>query len=119
MSFRSKSPPGAIWMFCGAVFLALSAGLATNWAPGPRGSEFVNGVIGVALLMWGWSRLRRAKAARPDLSWWQYLHVELIAVAILLVWLPIFAAMSAEQRKSLVDWLLELAQLIQMAKGPP
>jgi hypothetical protein len=111
-------------MACGIMILGTSAGpLATSWAPGPGWLWFVlsNAVVAVALLLWGWSRLHRAKAARPDLSWWQFLRIELIAVAILLVWVPIFAAMSPEQRNSLLNnlffALLALADLIRMAKG--
>ena len=58
-----------------------------------------------------------AKAAHPDLSWWQFLHIELLALAFLLVWLPIYALMSPEQLNSLLTKLMEFAQLIRMAKG--
>jgi hypothetical protein len=81
--------------------------------------ELGHGAAGVALGLWGWSRLCRAKAARPDLSWWQFLHVDLIALVSLLVMFAVLATISMEQLKSLLDALLELAHLISMAKGQP
>jgi hypothetical protein len=122
MSVDSKTRPGSICMFCGVVFLGLSAArLATGWSPGPGSLwfELFNGVVGGSLLLWGWSRLCRAKAARPDLTWWQFLHIELVALAIMLVFFPIFAAMSAEQHKSLLTAMLELANFLRMARGEP
>jgi len=109
-------------MTCGAIFLGLSvARLAINWAPGPGWPwfELFNGVVATALLLWGWSRLRRARAARPDLSWWQFLQGDLIGFVIGLVLLSIVAALSPEQRNSLMNGLLELAHLISMSKGLP
>src|SRR5437899_2470252 len=96
--------PGIDCMVGGAVFLGFSAAaLIGNWAPGPALLLFAFGfgVIAAGLFLRGWSRLSRAKAARPDLSWWQFLHVHFIALAVVLVWLPIFAAMSPEQRNNL------------------
>src|SRR5262249_24224569 len=111
VSVDSHFRPGVACMAGGAIVLGMSAvRLATNWAPGPGWLwvELVNGVVATALLLWGWSRLRRAKAARPDLNWWQFLHHELIGLAILLVVLPIFAALSEEQRHGLFQSLLDL-----------
>jgi hypothetical protein len=114
--------PGVVFMAGGALVLGLSVvRLATNWAPGPGWLwvELTNGGVATALLLWGWSRLRRAKATRPDLSWWQFLHGDLIGFAIGLVLLLIIAALSPDQRNSLMNGLLELAHLINMAKGLP
>jgi hypothetical protein len=116
--------PGVFCIVLGTWFLALSAGtLATTWSPGPGWLlfAFANGLVAVALFLRGCSQLRQAKAARPDLSWWQFLHVNPVALAIglavLLVLLPIIAAMSPEQHNNLLYSLLEFANLIRMAKG--
>jgi high-affinity Fe2+/Pb2+ permease len=120
MSVVPQPRPGVVFMVCGALFLGLSvARLAINWAPGPGWPwfELGNGVVAAALLLWGWSRLRRAKAARPDLSWWQFLHGDLIGLGLAVVLLSIVAALSPEQRNSLMNSLLEIVNLISMAKG--
>jgi hypothetical protein len=107
---------------CGALFIALSAErVATGWAPGTRGLlfEFVSCAVGAALGLWGWSRLRRAKANRPDLTWWQFLHDDLIGLGIVVVLLAVFVALSAEQRDGLLRSLREFVDLISIARGPP
>src|SRR6516165_1261727 len=81
--FDAGLRPGMAFIACGALFIALSAErVATGWAPGTRGLlfEFVSCAVGAALGLWGWSRLRRAKANRPDLTWWQFLHDDLIGL---------------------------------------
>jgi hypothetical protein len=120
MSVNAYPRPGVACLACGAMVLGLSAvRLVSHWAPGPGWLwvEFSNGVVGVALGLWGWSRLQRAKAARPDLSWWQFLHVELIGLGIAVVLLPALAALSAEQRNGLVKSLMDLANLVSLVRG--
>jgi hypothetical protein len=126
MSLDLHPRPGIDCIAGGTVFLGLAvAGLIDNWAPRPALLLFVFGfgVVATALMLRGWSQLRREKAARPDLSWWQFLDVDPIVLAmtlaILLVWIPVFAAMSPEQHNNLLNSLLELVNLIHVAKGQP
>ncbi len=70
-------------LVCGAVFLGLSAArLGSAWAPGPGWPLYELGscAAGAVLGWWGWCRLRRAKAARPDLSWREFLRADLIGL---------------------------------------
>jgi hypothetical protein len=76
-------------------------------------------VIRAALGLWGWSRLRRAKGGRPDLSWPRFLHDELIGLGIAAVLLAVFAALPPEQRAGLVRSLREFAELLSLARGRP
>jgi hypothetical protein len=122
MSVNAYPRPGVVCLTCGAVLLGLSAvRVASHWVPDPGRLwfEFGNGVVGVALCLLGWSRLQRAKAARPDLNWWQFLHSELIGLGVVVVLLPSLAALSAEQRNSLVKSLMDLANLVSLVKGEP
>jgi hypothetical protein len=107
-------------MVCGAIFLGLSvARLAAGCDPSPGrlGPEFGCCAAGAALGLWGWSRLRRARAAQPALTWWQFLHAELIGVGVAVLLLPVWAALSPEQRDSLMRSLLELADLVTVLRG--
>jgi hypothetical protein len=112
--------PGLTFIAIGAILLGLSAArLATGWnpVPGQLWFEASHCAIGVAVGLWGWSRLRRAKAARLDLTWWQFLRHDLIVLGIGGVLFAWVALMPPEQRNSLWKTLLELADLMGKAKG--
>jgi hypothetical protein len=114
--------PGVGFIAYGAVFIALAVErVATNWTTGPRSLvfEFGSYAVGSALGLWGWSRLRRAKANRPDLTWWQFLHNDLIGLGIGVVLIAGFLALSPEQRDGLVRSLREFADLVSIARGRP
>jgi hypothetical protein len=112
--------PGLTFIAFGAIVLGLSAArVATGWnlGPGWPGFEIGHSAVGVAFGLWGWSRLRRAKATRPDLTWWQFLRDDLITLGVggvLLVWVLL---LTPEQRNSLWKTLLEVVDLVGKAKG--
>ena len=89
-------------------------------ALGPGGWLFEAGscVAGAALVLWGWSRLRRAKADRPDQTWWQFLGADdLVALAVVAVLVAAFLALTREQRDAVVRSFLAFLDLIIMARG--
>jgi hypothetical protein len=78
-----------------------------------------NGAVGAGLTFWGWSRLRRAKAGRPDLTWWQFLYHDLILLGVGGVILAVVAAIPPEELGALVRSLLEVAEALRNARGHP
>jgi len=121
VSANSGSRPGVGLLVCGAVVVGLSAArIATGWAPGPGWLLFESAswAVGGVLGLWGWSRLRRAKAAYPELSWREFLHTELVAVAILVVAFAVFGA-PPEMREGLMRSLREISDTIGIARGRP
>jgi hypothetical protein len=112
-------PRGLVCMACGAALFGLSAArVATGWNPGPGRPWFEVGncAAGVALGLWGWARLRRARATRPDLTWWQFLRDDLIGLGVGGVLLVGVLVMPPEQRDSLWKALLEVAELMGKAR---
>jgi hypothetical protein len=59
----------------------------------------VSWAAGGALVWWGWSRLRAAKADRPDLSWRQFLRDDLFALGIVIVLCAALAALPRTARR--------------------
>jgi hypothetical protein len=117
--FRPR--PGAGLIGAGAVILGLSAArVATGWAPSRELLLFVaaSWAGGGALVLWGWSRLRRAKAARPDLSWPQFLRGDLIGLGVVAALIGIVAVMPRELHEALTRSLNEVAHQLHMARGP-
>jgi hypothetical protein len=114
--------PGMVLLVCGVVVVGLSLPrVATGGAPGPGWFPvvFSNLAVGAGLGLWGWSRLRRAKAARPDLTWWQFLYADLIGLGLGAVLMAGFAAMPPEQRDGLVRSLQEFIDVVSAARGRP
>jgi hypothetical protein len=110
-----------LFVFGGALVVVLSVvRVATGWAAGPPRllPEFTSCVLGTALGLWGWSRLRRAKAGRPDLSWRQFLRRDLITLGIAAALIAGFAALTPAQRDELLRTLREYAELLSIARGP-
>jgi hypothetical protein len=69
--------------------------------------------------VWGWSRLRRAKAARPDLSRGQFLHDDLVGIGIFAAVMVGLLAMPRVWCEGLTQWLHECAHqlhLLHMSK---
>ena len=77
------------------------------------------GAVGAGLTFWGWSRLRRAKADRPDLTWGQFLYDDLITLGVGCVLIAVVVAIPPEVRDALVRSLLEVAEAISAARGRP
>jgi hypothetical protein len=106
----------------GALIIGLSAArLATGWAPG-RGwllFEAASWAAGAVLVQWGWSRLRPAKAARPDLSWPQFLRDDLIALGIVVALLGALLALPPATREDLIRSLWEVAHRLHIVRGGP
>jgi hypothetical protein len=75
--------------------------------------------VGAALLLWGWSRLRAAKAACPDLSWPQFLRDDLIALAVAVAMFGALAAVPPAARDDLTRSLLEFVHRLHVARGGP
>jgi hypothetical protein len=122
MSDDSQARPGSVCLTAGVIFLGLTVARLVGGfelGPGRFWFELVNWTVGAALVMWGWSRLRRARAARADLTWWQFLHVEAVALGLILLLLPMWTVMTPEKRNDLGRSLMELVQLIHHVKGRP
>jgi hypothetical protein len=121
MSADSHPRPGFVCLCCGTALLGLSAArLATGHdpAPGRLGVELTHVTFGTGLILWGWSRLRRARAARPDRTWCQFLYDDLILLGIIVTLLTGLVAMTPEQRDALGKSFLKLAELYSMVRGP-
>lgn len=106
----------------GLAMVGLSAvRLMTGPGPGPAGPWFAVAVAvaGSRLAVWGFARFRRARAARPDVSWWRLLRAELVAVGVAAVWLPVWVALPADRRDGLVQTAREAFELVHIARGHP
>jgi len=113
--------PGLGLIGSGILILFLtqvSAWRAIGRFPFPRWLLFetVSCVASAALLVWGWSKLRRAKAAWPDLSWPQFLHHDLIGIGIFLALMVTLLAMPREWREGLTQSLHELLHHLHTSK---
>jgi hypothetical protein len=53
------------------------------------------------------------------LSWWQFLHEDVIGLGIGVVLVAVFVALPAEQRDGLVRSLQEFVHLVSIARGHP
>jgi hypothetical protein len=109
-----------VWLACGALFIELSlmrlAGCGAfepAWPP----CDLCNCAVGAALGMWGWSRLRRAKEARPDWTWWRFLEGDLRVLALFLVLAPVWLALSPEQRDQVVRSMQQLVEWMNLLRG--
>ena len=122
MNGGSGLRPGVGLITFGAMVTGLSAArVATAWVPGPERILFEIGhcALGVGVGLWGWSRLRRAKEARPDLSWRKFLQADVIGLGVVAAVLAAFMSMPAERREGLVRSLQELVELMSAARGRP
>jgi hypothetical protein len=95
------------------ILSQLSAVRAIGRFPFPRWLLFetVSCVASTALILWGWSRLQRAKAAFPDLSWPQFLRHDLIGIGIFGALMAVLLAIPREWREGLTQWLGEVMHL--------
>ena len=122
MSSNAEFRPGVVLIVCGVVFVALSvvrvatapAVDAARWS-----AELFCCAAGAALGLWGWSRLRRAKASCPDLSWPRFLRDELVGFSIVAVVLAGFLALAPHQRDRLVRGVWQLFELFMLVKVGP
>jgi hypothetical protein len=70
-------------------------------------------------MMWGWSRLRLAKEAQPGLSWPAFLRTDVIILGVVALSVGGFAALTREQRDALWRCLMDLVELLSLARGWP
>jgi hypothetical protein len=63
--------------------------------------------------------LRRAKMNCLELTWWQFLHDDLIGYGICVALMAVFVSLSAEQRDGLVRSLREFVDLLSIVRGWP
>jgi hypothetical protein len=122
VSITNHSRPGVGMIICGAFVICLSAArVSSGWNPCPGWLWYEMGscVFGLTLGMWGWLRLRQAKEAQPDLSWWQFLHVDLVGLGIFVVLMAVLSAMPTTWREEIWKSLKELMELFNAARGRP
>jgi hypothetical protein len=102
----------------GLVGLAV-ARLIIGPGPGPGGPVFAVsvGLTGAVMVLWGVRRLRRAKAARPGVSWWGLLRGELAVFAVAAALLPAGAAVPQGERDELMRAAREWFELVHAARG--
>jgi hypothetical protein len=114
--------PGIALILFGAVNIVLSiVRCVTGGVAEPHRVwfELANWVISLAVASWGWSRLRGAKASRPDLSWWEFLGTDLPALGMVALSMVAWVAMSGEQRESLIRTFREFIDMVSIARGRP
>ena len=110
--------PGVVLPATGLAIVGLAvARLVAGPGPGGPGAAVAIGVAGAGLALWGLARLRRARAARPDLSWWGFLRGELVALVLAAVLLPAWTAVPQQQRDGFVQAAREWFELIHVARG--
>jgi len=102
----------------GLIGLAV-ARLVIGPGPGPGGPllAVTVGATGAVLTLWGAGRLRRAKAARPGVSWWRLLRGELATFAVAAALLPAGAAIPQGERDGFMRAAREWFELIHVARG--
>ena len=120
MGVVAQPNPGVIIPVTGVLMVGLStARLLAGPGPGIGGAWFAIavGAVGAGLAVWGFARLRRAQAARPDRSWWGVLRTDLISFGVAAVCLYGWTNLSAEQRDGVVRTIREVFELIHVARG--
>jgi hypothetical protein len=122
MSFNAVPRPGIGWLMCGVMFLLTLplAAATTPWDSSRRWFllALMTCTIGGVTLWVGWSRLQKAKAARPDLTWWQFVRDDVIVLGIVVVLMVGFMALSHDQREGLMRSLRDMVETISMARVP-
>jgi hypothetical protein len=119
---EAQTRPGFVPLACGVLVLVQTAALLAtdqDLGPGRRWLAVACEAAGAGLSWWGTARLRRARAAYPDLSWWAFLRGELIAVGVAAVAIPAWLALPQERRDWLMRAALDLLELVHRARGHP
>ena len=113
--------PGVAPIGAGVMVLVAPAAQLLIGGPDRKWLLFaaVSLAIGAALLWWGWSRLRAAKAARPDLSWPQFLRDDLIAGGIVAVLCGALLTLPRSTLEDLLRSLMEFLHRLHVARGGP
>ena len=118
MGLEAQSRPDIVVPLTGVLMLGLAAARLTT-GPGPGGPWFAIavGAAGMGLSLWGFARLRRARAARSDVSWCRLLRAELVAFGVVAIWLPVWASLPEEYRDALLQFAQEAFELVTIARG--
>ena len=122
MGAEARPRPCVVVPAAGVALVGLAAArLATGPGPGPGPLWFAVavGAAGAGLAVWGIARLRRARAARPDLTWWGFLRAELVTLGVGAVWVSVWLALPADRRDGLARFVREVFELIHVARGHP
>jgi hypothetical protein len=93
------------------------ARLVSGPGPGGPGRAAAVGASGVALAAWGVGRLRRAKAARPGVSWWGLLRGQVAALGVAAALLPATAAVPQAERDDRLRAAREWFELVHAARA--
>jgi hypothetical protein len=109
---------------CGAVLIGVST-ISIALSPTARAASpgrvvlFVSGgwLVGALLCARGWWRLREAKKHYPDQTWLQFLHTELVAVAVMIVALLGWFLVPEAWRDAVMRALHDLETAIQVTRG--
>lgn len=122
MRSGSAPRPGVAPIGAGLTVLGLPAAQAVIGGPLDRRWLLlvtVSWAVGGALVWWGWSRLRAAKAAHPGLSWPQFLRDDLIAVGIVVLLGGALAGLPRSTRDDLTRSMMEFLHRLHVARDGP
>ena len=120
--------PGIGRMLVGLYTVGMVAVCARHGPPPGRDPVWVllalTGLLaaGVLMVRWGWGRLHRAKSEHPQLTWWQFLHTEVVALALLVGIAVVLLAVGEDGRQTFLAAVLSLYELrdqVGVARGGP
>jgi hypothetical protein len=100
----------------GMVGLAV-ARLTLGPGPGWPWLAVAVGATGAGIAVWGVNLLRRAKAARPGVSWWGLLRGQLAALVLAVALAPVVNVVPQGERDELMRTLREWFELVHVARG--
>jgi hypothetical protein len=121
---RSRRESAFGLFVCGAVLIGVStssiAFTPTAWADGPRRVLVFLGpawLVGALLGARGWLQLREEKKHRPEQTWLQFLHTELVGTAVAIAALLGWFLMPEAWRDALTRAIHEVETALRVTRG--